>query len=163
MRKQKILCLGIFETCITILAFALYLQYVEGIEPCPLCSLQRIAYIIIAIISLIYLVHDPRNFYEPLYASLITLTALVGFLIAGRQVWLQHLPADQVPSCGPGLEYLLDTISMFEVLSVVLSGSGECAKVDWELLGFSIAEYSLLLFLSVLISSIILIVWHKKS
>lgn len=163
MNKQKTLSLGIFEACIVLLAFALYLQYVEGIEPCPLCALQRVAYIVIAMLSLVYALHNPRNFYAPLYSSLIGFTALVGLLLAGRQVWLQHLPADQVPECGPGLEYLLDTFSIFETLSIVLGGSGECAEVDWEWLGFSIAEYSVLVFLSFFVLSIVLLVWHKKS
>ena len=157
------LCLAIFEGCIILLVFALYLQYMEGIEPCPLCSLQRFFYIVIAILSLIYALHNPSNFFAPLYASLIGFTALIGMLVAGRQVWLQHLPTDQVPECGPGLEYLLDTLSMFEVLSVVLSGSGECAQVDWEWLGLSIAEYSALLFFACFICSVILFVWHRKS
>lgn len=53
-------------------------------------------------------------------------------VVAGRHVWLQHLPADQVPSCGPGLDYWLDTLPMQQVLKEVFAGSGECASIDWQ-------------------------------
>ncbi|MDB9688503.1 disulfide bond formation protein B, partial [Acinetobacter baumannii] len=71
--------------------------------------------------------------------------------VAGRHVWLQHLPPDQVPSCGPGLNYLIDALPMKTVLQEVLSGSGECAAIDWTFLGQSLPVWSLAYFLLLLL------------
>ena len=81
------------------------------------------------------------------YGVLALLAATVGIGIAGRHVWLQHLPADEVPMCGPGLDYLLEALPISGVIRKVLTGSGECAKVDWQFLGLSMPEWSLLWFL----------------
>lgn len=82
-----------------------------------------------------------------MYGVLIGLVAAIGAGIAGRHVWLQHLPPEQAPRCGPGLDYLLETLPLSETIREVLTGSGECAKVDWSLLGLSIPEWTLPLFL----------------
>jgi disulfide bond formation protein DsbB len=62
----------------------------------------------------------------------------------GRHVWLQHLPADQVPSCGPGLDYILERFPLGEALRLVFSGSGECAATDWLFLGLSMPAWVLI-------------------
>jgi len=89
-------------------AFALYLQYYEFQNPCPLCILQRVAFIGLAAVFLVG--GDPRagRTGARIYSSLLVLIALVGAGIAVRHVWLQHLPKDRVPECGPGLEYMLN-------------------------------------------------------
>lgn len=140
----------IFVFCTGLLAYGLYLQHIEGLEPCPLCVFQRVAYIAIAVISLIAAMHGPQRTFAIIYFSLIDLSALIGAGIAGRQVWLQHLPADKVPECGPGLDYMLDVFPLTETLSIVFSGSGECAEVNWTFLSFSIAEWSLLMFIVIM-------------
>ena len=66
-----------------------------------------------------------------------------GFASAARQVWLQHLPADKVPQCGPDLFYMLENFPLSRTLQTLVAGTGECAKVDWTFLGLSIAEWSL--------------------
>ena len=52
----------------------------------------------------------------------------------------------QVPSCGPGLNYLIDALPLKTVLSEVLTGSGECAAIDWTFLGQSLPVWSLVFF-----------------
>jgi protein dithiol:quinone oxidoreductase len=133
--------------CASLLGYGYYLQFVDGIEPCPLCILQRIAYIAVVIIALIGLVHAPEKIGIRVYSGLIAVASLIGAGIAARQVWLQHLPADKLPECGPGLDYLLQVFSFAETLQKVFTGSGECAEVNWTFLGFSIAEWSLLCFI----------------
>ena len=71
------------------------------------------------------------------------MAALVGGAIAARHVWLQHLPADKVPDCGPGLDYMLDAFPISKALRLEFTGSGECAKVDWQFLGLSMPEWTL--------------------
>ena len=63
-----------------------------------------------------------------------------------RQVWLHHLPPDKVPQCGPDLFFMLDNFPLSRTLKTLISGTGECAVVDWTFLGLSIAEWSLLWF-----------------
>src|SRR5690606_33616975 len=96
-------------------------------------------------------------------SGMVSLVALTGGAISARQVWLQHLPADKVPECGPGLDYMLEAFPLSEALKMILSGSGECAEVDWTFLGFSIAEWSLLWFLIFFIAGLISIYCLKKT
>lgn len=152
----------IFLFCVCLLGFGLYLEHYKGLEPCPLCIFQRIAYIGITIIALVAMLHGPGPVFARIYNALIALAALCGGGIAVRQVWLQHLPADQVPECGPGLDYMLEVFPLGEALKMILSGSGECAEVQWRLLGFSIAEWSLLCFSLLTFLSILLIFQVKR-
>ena len=133
-----------FAVCTALFAFALYLQHYEGQAPCPLCILQRIAFIGLGVLFLVGAVHGPGRNGAWIYSGLLVLVALIGAGIAGRHVWLQHLPKDRVPACGPGLEYMLNRFPLGEVLEKVFRGSGECAEVGWTFLSLSIAEWSLL-------------------
>ena len=140
--------------CVALLAFALYLQYYENQDPCPLCILQRIAFIALMIVFAIAAVHGPARVGGYIYSTLLVLIALLGGSVAARQVWLQHLPEDRIPACGPGLGYLLDKFPLTQVFQKILKGSGECAEVDWRFLGLSIAEYSLICFVLIVVFAI---------
>src|SRR3546814_20110459 len=82
----------------------------RGYEPCPFCIFQRIAMAATGIVFLVGALHGPRAGGRWFYALLAMLTAAIGIGIAARHVWLQHLPADQVPACGPTLEFLLQVL-----------------------------------------------------
>ena len=94
------------------------------------------------------LVHGPGKAGRLAYSGLILVSAVTGAAIAGRQVWLQHLPPEEVPACGPGLDFMLEVFPLADALKMVFTGSGECAEVDWTFLGFSIAEWSLAWFIA---------------
>ena len=162
MSSQRVIFSIIFTVCIGLLGFGLYLEHVVGLEPCPLCIFQRVAYIIIAVISLIGAIHNPQKLFERIYASLILIASLCGAGIAGRQIWLQHLPEDKIPECGPGLEYMLDTFPFTDALRMILSGSGECAEVQWTFLSFSIAEWSIVCFSGLIITCLTVLLRHKN-
>ena len=131
-----------------LLAFGVfYLEYTLGLEACPLCLFQRIAYLAITVISCMACIHAPQSIGLRIYSGLIFISALIGTGIAGRQVYLQHLPADKIPECGPGLDYMLEVFPLGETLRMVLSGSGECAEVSWRFLSLSIAEWSMFCFM----------------
>lgn len=144
-----------FLVCVAVMAGALYLQYHDGLEPCPLCIFQRIGFIATGLVLLVAFLHGPKVIGVRIYAALSALTALAGGGVAIRQLWLQHLPADQVPMCGPGLNYMIKTFPLHEVLAKVLSGSGECAEVTWRFLGLSLAGWSLVVFLGLLAVALI--------
>ncbi|MGH8660767.1 MAG: disulfide bond formation protein B [Burkholderiales bacterium] len=132
-----------FLACAALLGFAYYLQYYEYQDPCPLCILQRIAFMALAAIFLVAAAHGPGRTGALVYSGLLVVAASIGAAIAARHVWLQNLPRNQVPECGPGLEYMLKKFPLTQALEKILSGSGECAEVGWTFLGLSIAGWSL--------------------
>lgn len=132
-----------FFACAGLLAFAYYLQYFQNQEPCPLCMLQRVAYIDMMVVFGVAALHAPGRRGAIVYSALLAVMAAMGAAIAGRQVWLQHLPPDKVPACGPGLEYMLERFPLADALQKIFAGSGECAEAGWRFLGLSIAEWSL--------------------
>ena len=146
-----------FLVCAGLMGYALYLQYVEGIEPCPLCMLQRICVTAMGVVFLVAAFHNPGRVGAGVYALLQLLIGGAGAAIAARQVWLQSLPKDQVPTCGMSLNYMLDTLPFTDVLRNVLEGSGECAEKGWELLHLSIAGWTLVFFIAMIAASFALI------
>lgn len=142
--------------CFGGLVFAYYAQFYQGLEPCPLCILQRLALGAVGLVFLAAALHHPQTSGAKVYAVLISLVSLVGASVAGRHIWLQHLPPEQAPRCGPGLEYMLETLPLNETLQEILSGSGECAEVTWRLFGVSIPIWMLLLFLGLALAGLVL-------
>lgn len=110
--------------CITLLAGAAYLQYVEGLEPCPMCIMQRWGLITLCILLCIAIKHNPALSGVRIYGLGIAILAGLSGAVASRQVWLQHLPAEEVPECGPGLSFLLENFPVTDVLGYVFNGSG---------------------------------------
>ncbi len=135
-----------FLVCAGLIGFALYLQYYEYQDPCPLCLLQRIVYMALMAVFLVAAIHGPRRTGAMIYGGLLVITAGIGAAIATRHVWLQHLPPERVPECGPGLEFTLRKFPLFQALEKILAGSGQCAEGAWSFLGLTIAGWSLVWF-----------------
>lgn len=148
-----------FLFCAGILGVGAYLQFVEELEPCPLCISQRLAYLATGTLFLIAAVHN-RGL--SIYAGLTAITALIGAGVSTRHIWLQHLPPDQVPECSPGLEYVFQHFPLSDTIKLMLTGTGECAKVDWTLLSLSIPQWALLAFLSLFSLSVWLFIKLKS-
>jgi protein dithiol:quinone oxidoreductase len=134
--------------CAALLGFGYYLQYARGLEPCPLCHVQRGFFYAVMAVLIVGAVHGPRRAAAIVYGVLAALFAAGGAAAASRQVWLQHLPPDKVPQCGPDLFFMLENFPLGTTLQKLIQGSGECAKVDWTFLGLSIAEWSLAWFVA---------------
>src|SRR5580765_3474552 len=143
--------------CAALLSYGYYLQYVQGLEPCPLCLVQRLFFYAVMIIFLLAAVHAPGRMGARVYGGLVLLFAAGGAAVAGRQVWLQHLPPDRVPQCGPDLFFMVENFPLSRTLKTLLSGTGECAAVDWTFLRLSIAEWSLVCFAALFLYSLWLI------
>lgn len=130
--------------CAGMMGFALYAQHVLLLDPCPLCILQRIAVISIGLVFLISALQNPGAIGSRVYAVLLGLVAAAGAGVAAWHVRLQHMPADEVPGCGPGLEYIVDNFPLKDAFSLIFKGSGECAEVVWRLLGLSMPTWVLI-------------------
>ena len=136
--------LFIFLVCNGLILAALYMQNVMELKPCYLCITQRVFIILTGTFSLLAFLH---NYGIKVYGGLITLSALAGGFFSGKQIWLQSLPEDQVPACGPPVEYLFDAFNFSDALSMLFRGDGNCAEVQWTLLNLSIPAWTLLCFL----------------
>lgn len=126
---------------------ALYLQYVLHQEPCPLCMMQRAVFVGMLTLFAVATLHNPKRIGARVYAGLLVALALTGVGVASRHIWLQHLPKDQVPACGPGLDYMLQNFPMADVWQELMHGSGECAAKGWSFLTLGIPEWSLIWYL----------------
>ena len=148
MRHDRIAAAVAAAVCFGAVLYATRgLQGQLGLEPCPLCVLARVAFLSAGVIFVAAAVHGASAVGQRVYAGLVLLPLAAGVGISGRHVWLQHLPADQVPACGPDLGYIVANFPLGKALELVLRGSGSCAEVLWRFLGLSIPEWTLLLFL----------------
>lgn len=143
MRNERLLLALPALACAALLAFGYYLQYFQDQDPCPLCLVQRAFYYALAAVFVVAAAHRPGRIGRRLYCGAAFLAALCGGAAAARQVWLQHLPADKVPDCGPDLFFMLKHLPIQRTLEKLFAGSGQCAEVHWKFLGLSIAEWSL--------------------
>ncbi len=146
-----------FLVCVGLMGYALYLQYVLNLDPCPLCVLQRLCVIAMGLIFLVATFHNPGRAGASVYALLQLFVGGAGAALAARQVWLQSLPKDQVPSCGMSLNYMLETLPFTSVLNKVFEGSGECAEKSWEFLHLSIAGWTLVFFVAMVAAAFALV------
>jgi disulfide bond formation protein DsbB len=137
----------VFLGCVSCLSFSYYVQHYQGFEPCPLCIFQRLALLAVTLMFLAATLHNPHEWGAKVYGALMGLAAVIGAGVAARHVWLQQLPPEEAPRCGPGLDYMLQAFPMTEMIQEVLTGSGECAEIDWTLLGFSMPMWTLALFI----------------
>ncbi len=130
--------------CGALLGYAYYAQYFLHLEPCPLCIFQRVGIFALGVVFLIAAAHDPVGLGRRVYAVLIALAALAAAGVAGKHLYVQSLPPDKVPACGASLAFMLKIFSLGEVISKVLTGSGECAKITWTFLGLSMPGWVLI-------------------
>lgn len=147
MSKTQIRNLVGFLIVCSLMGYALYSEHVLGLVACPLCIFQRLAMIGLGIIFIL-------AFFAQLTPLIVSrLLGLLGFIIAGiglsiaaRHVYIQNLPPELVPTCGPGLDYLMDAFPLLEALTLIMTGSGECAEVSWRFLGVSMPGWVLVWF-----------------
>jgi protein dithiol:quinone oxidoreductase len=142
------LFLLVFFACAGMILTALYMQHIMNLEPCALCITQRILIIAIGTVSLIAAIHSPARLGIRLYSSTCVILAIIGGGFSARHIWLQHLPKDLVPACGPNLSYLIENFPLSEALSVLLRGDGNCADTLWTFLGLSIPGWTLVAFIA---------------
>ncbi len=160
--RARVWFLFVALICAALLGYAIYVQHAMFLDPCPLCIFQRIAFVWIGAVALLAALHNPSGAGRWIYTSLILLGCAAGAAVAGRHVWLQNLPADQVPECGMGLNYMLETMPFAAVLKQVFYGSGECAQIDWTFLGLSMPGWTLVWYIVLAMATFAVVLSGKR-
>jgi disulfide bond formation protein DsbB len=143
--RRRVVTAAAAVCCFAMFGYALYSQQNNGLEPCPLCIFQRIAVVALGVTLLLAAaIPDRARMVGNFSALLIGLTALAGMGVSAKHLYIQSVPAGSVPSCGATLSYMWDVFPATDVLRKVLTGSGECAKVDWTLFGLSMPGWVLI-------------------
>ena len=114
-------------------------------DPCPLCILQRWSFGFIALCGALMMIPGLYLVIKKALLLIAGLFSISGVIISGRQIYLQNIPSDQVPTCAPPMDFLLDTLPIFEVIQTILLGDGNCAEYDWRFI-FNFAEWALIFF-----------------
>jgi len=145
-----------------LIGYAAYSIKILGLEPCPLCITQQFFYSIVGITAFMAFNHNPVEIISRFYAGIIFLASAAGIWVDGRHVWLQSLPEDEVPLCGPPLEYILEVFPFGALLNALFIGDGNCAEIPWQFLGLSMAGWSFIWFTLFLILSILIVLKSKS-
>ena len=130
-----------------LMAVGLYFQYVVGLAPCALCITQRIFIIAVGCVAALAAIFGFKGWPRRTCAAFGALFAIGGGSFSSRQLWLQSLPADEAPACGPSFDYLIEAFPWQTALQVLLRGDGNCAEVVWTLWGVSIPGWTLVAFM----------------
>ena len=77
--------------------------------------------------------------------------ALLGAITAVRQVLLQNAAPDQAADCWPSLSHMIENLSVWQALQLVVKGTVDCVEISWTLFDLSLPEWSLLFFLGMLV------------
>ena len=137
-----------FLACVGVVAYAIWTQLHDGLEPCNLCIFQRVSFALLALVFLVGGLHAPRQPGQRRgYGVAAFIAAATGIGIAARHVWVQGQPADLVPSCGPPIGFLQESVGLLGMIKKVLTASGSCGTIDWTFLGLSMPAWSLVCFI----------------
>ncbi len=150
--------------CGSLLVYALYVEYELFLLPCNLCILQRVVFVAIGLVYLVASLKPVTGWGRKLLGICALCAAGIGIGIAGRHVWMQGLPPELVPDCGPSLEMMMETSPLWDAVSSVLTASGNCADIQWQFLGMSMPTWTLICFIGLFIYTILwMFIKIKKS
>lgn len=144
--------------CIALLAIAFYMEYVSGLVPCALCLAQRVMFVVIGLACFAYLL--PFYASRLVFSSIALIASGLGIWLASRQLWLQSLPEDEVPACGPDVYFMIERFPLADSLKTMLMGTGSCAEVQWTFLTLSIPGWTLLFFIVTALVSVYLMIFR---
>ena len=152
LTTRKISSAGVLLAIVSMLFAVVYLQMIQYLDPCPLCILDRGVVIALGVVFFLALLHNPAGWGNRVYGGLGLLFSATGIAICARHIYLQNLPADKVPDCGAGFWFMLDGVRQNQMpfsrfLDTILNGSGECADIQWQFLGFTLPEATMGVFI----------------
>ena len=163
MTLRRLTWLGTSWFIVGLLSYAIYIEKTEYLDACSLCLTQRFFYAVVAFAAFLGLFMISNRGWQAMSSIVYMLGATGGIATAGRQVWLQHLPKEEVPECGLGLMFWLENKPFLETIKLLFQGDGNCATVDWTRFGFSMAEWSLLFFVTMLLVGLTLFFKRDQS
>jgi protein dithiol:quinone oxidoreductase len=140
------LLLGI--ACAGLVGASFFVQHVLGIEPCPLCIIQRFTYVALTPVFLAAAMMGTRIRAQRALFWAAAVLVVGGLGVAGYQTYLQLFPEPLQTRCSASLSYMLDTMALTDVLARLLHATGDCSDTSFRILGFTLAQASLLIFLS---------------
>lgn len=152
-----------FVTTSLLLLISLYLQFFDGFVPCPLCTLQRICFGILAILFFIGVFLHAKRWGRLFINSCAMLISILGMVLAGRQMWLQHFPTTDNSECGVGIQYMLQVLPLQEVMQKIFSGTAECTQRGWTFLALDMADWAFVWFALFLVLTIYLFLKERPS
>jgi len=159
--KRFFVLLG--ATSLGLIIVALLFEHMLLLEPCLLCYAQRACVYLVILLSLIGLLHKNQSLIIfRSYISLAIAIIVCGISLSIRQLYLQNLPPELVPTCGPDIDYLFETLPILEVFMLAIRGDGNCAEVLWSFLGISIPGWLLVAFVALFIYAMVSLCISKK-
>jgi protein dithiol:quinone oxidoreductase len=152
----------VLVVCLALLSFGLYLQHGVGLEPCPMCIVQRYLMVLMALVAALGAAISANRF-QRVAVGLAAALAGAGAFVAARQSWLQWFPPE-VYTCGRDFYGMIETFPLKRAIPMIFRGSGDCTKIDWTLLGLSIANWSFVAFLAMGLLCVGLLVsqWRRR-
>lgn len=150
IRKTNLI---IFLGCVFLILVGVYLEHVMKLNPCPLCIIQRVFINAVGLLALVAFIHNPAQRAARYYAFAGIAAAIGGAYFSQHHLWLQSLPPDQVPACGPGLSYMFEVFPFMDAFKLLLQGDGTCAQIH-KILGLSIPGWTLIAFIGLALINI---------
>ncbi len=148
--------------CLGLLGYALYLQHLEKLDPCPWCIAQRLLYIAVALVALVAALHRPGRVGTMLYAVFGGLFAATGIAAAIYQIQLQNDPQRALECMGSWLERWLDASRVGKMIPPLLQYDGSCIAKSWAFLGLSIPGWSMVWFIVLLLTFVVIVVKARR-
>ena len=144
-RRNSVINLAGASVCVASLLIAIFfMERVLHLVPCPLCILSRYVVCIMGIIFFVGLIDNQRFISQLVYTGINIVFVAFGIVIAGRHMWIQYHPSSTC-SIGPGSKSIIGYVTK------AFAGSSDCAKNDWQLLGLTVPEQTLVLFIGLTI------------
>jgi len=148
--SARLTFLIIFLGCAGLMLTGMYMEHVMDLYPCPLCITQRVFIVAVGLTALLAFLFNPKQTGRRIFAVTGIIFAVIGGGVSIRQLWLQSLPEGEAPACGPDIGYLLENFPLWDAVSVMFRGDGNCAEVTWTFLGISIPGWTLVAFIGLI-------------
>jgi protein dithiol:quinone oxidoreductase len=137
--------------CLVMLVAALVMQHGLSLEPCPMCIVQRYAVILVGVFAALAWALAKSGAASKVLTLIAGLFAGFGAFVAARQSWLQWYPPE-IQTCGRDFYGMIETFPLKRALPMIFRGSGDCAKVDGTFLSLSIANWTFIAFVAMVIA-----------
>ncbi|GLX83181.1 disulfide bond formation protein DsbB [Thalassotalea eurytherma] len=129
----------VFEGC------ALYFQYILNLEPCIMCIYQRVAIFGILFAGIIGFIGSDNITARILAFASWGLGAIWGLVIALEHVEMQTSSMSFLFSCEV-VPNFPSWAPLHEWLPSIFAATGDCGKISWQFLGYSMPEWMIIVF-----------------